>query len=211
MSIEDLYAEDGFGGPTQLTRRGLLVKSGLAAAGVTMLGAPAAAFAGTAGTDATIKVAIVTHGDTGSFWSVFKKGVDQAAKDMKSRGISVTQVYANNDVAKQVTGINAAIAARAKVIATSVPDASALKDPLDEGGREGHRDHHRQLGPRRVRRPVDLQGARRPDRGHRRSGRRQAVQEGGRQEGADRDPRGQQLGPPAARRRRQEDHRQLAA
>ena len=75
-----------------------------------------------------IKVAVVTHGDTGSFWSVFKKGVDQAAKDLKSRGVTVTQVYANNDVAKQVAGINAAIAAGAKVIATSVPDASALKD-----------------------------------------------------------------------------------
>src|ERR1043165_3020760 len=62
---------------------------------------------------------------SGSFWSVFKKGVDQAAKDLKSRGVSVTQVYANNNVAQQVRGINAAIAGGAKVIATSVPDASA--------------------------------------------------------------------------------------
>src|SRR5205814_6614024 len=83
------------------------------------------------------KVAVVTHGDTGSFWSVFKKGVDQAAKDMKSRGVSVTQVYANNDVAKQVAGINAAIAAGAQVIATSVPDASALKDPLTRASQKG--------------------------------------------------------------------------
>jgi simple sugar transport system substrate-binding protein len=79
----------------------------------------------------------VTHGDTGSFWSVFKKGVDQAAKDLKSRGVSVTQVYANNDVAKQVAGLNAAIAAGAKVIATSVPDASALKDPLTTASKKG--------------------------------------------------------------------------
>jgi simple sugar transport system substrate-binding protein len=137
MNIEDLYAEEEFEDPTQLTRRGLLVKSGLAAAGVTMLGAPAAAFAGTARTDATTKVAVVTHGDTGSFWSVFKKGVDQAAKDMKGRGISVTQVYANNNVSKQVSGINAAIASGAKVIATSVPDASALKDPLRKAAAKG--------------------------------------------------------------------------
>ena len=115
MNIEDLYAEEEFEDPTQLTRRGLLVKSGLAAAGVTMLGAPAAAFAGSARTDATTKVAVVTHGDTGSFWSVFKKGVDQAAKDMKGRGISVTQVYANNNVSKQVSGINAAIAGGASL------------------------------------------------------------------------------------------------
>ena len=94
----------------------------------------AAAFAAS---KATIKVAVVTHGDTGSFWSVFKKGVDQAAKDLKSRGVSVTQVYANNDVAKQVAGINAAVASGAKVIATSVPDASALKDPLRKASAKG--------------------------------------------------------------------------
>ena len=121
---------------TQVSRRGLLVKGGLAAAGLTVLGSPAAsAFA--AANAGSIKVAVVTHGDTGSFWSVFKKGVDQAAKDLKGRGVSVTQVYANNDVPKQVAGINAAIAAGAKVIATSVPDASALKDPLTKASGKG--------------------------------------------------------------------------
>ena len=120
----------------QLSRRGLLVSGGMAAAGVTLLG-PRAATALGAMEAAAIKVAVVTHGDNGSFWSVFKKGVDQAAKDLKSRGVSVTQVYANNDVAKQVAGINAAIAAGAKVIATSVPDASALKDPLNRASKKG--------------------------------------------------------------------------
>src|SRR5438552_3229432 len=121
---------------TQVSRRGLLVKGGLAAAGLTALGSPAAAAFG-ATTAGSIKVAVVTHGDTGSFWSVFKKGVDQATKDLKGRGVSVTQVYANNDVAKQVAGINAAIGAGAKVIATSVPDASALKDPLTKAASKG--------------------------------------------------------------------------
>ncbi|HEY3182717.1 MAG TPA: substrate-binding domain-containing protein [Gaiellaceae bacterium] len=133
MDIEQLNVEDLDDSP-QISRRGLLVKGGLAAAGLTALGSPAAAFAAS---KATIKVAVVTHGDTGSFWSVFKKGVDQAAKDLKGRGVSVTQVYANNDVPKQVAGINAAIAAGAKVIATSVPDASALKDPLTKASQKG--------------------------------------------------------------------------
>jgi len=119
----------------EFSRRGLLVKGGVAAAGLSVLGSPAAAFG--ASSAGTIKVAVVTHGDTGSFWSVFKKGVDQAAKDLKSRGVSVTQVYANNNVAKQVAGINAAISAGAKVIATSVPDASALKDPLTKASQKG--------------------------------------------------------------------------
>src|SRR6266513_765213 len=121
---------------TQISRRGLFLKGGAAAAGLSALGLPAsAAFAATSETN--IKVAVVTHGDTGSFWSVFKKGVDQAAKDLHGRGVNVTQVYANNDVAKQVAGLNAAIAGGAKVIATSVPDASALKDPLTRASQKG--------------------------------------------------------------------------
>jgi simple sugar transport system substrate-binding protein len=122
---------------TQLTRRGLFLKGGAAAAGFTVIGSPAAAaFAASSAT--AIKVAVITHGDTGSFWSVFKKGVDQAAKDMKSRGVKVTQqVYADNNVPKQVAGINAAVAARVHVIATSVPDASALRDPLTKASKKG--------------------------------------------------------------------------
>jgi simple sugar transport system substrate-binding protein len=119
---------------TQLTRRGLLLKGGAAAAGLSVLGVPSRAFAAS---QATIKIAVVTHGDTGQFWSVFKKGVDQAKKDLKSRGVNVTQVYADNDVPKQVAGVNAAIAAGAKVIATSVPDASALRDPLRKAASKG--------------------------------------------------------------------------
>src|SRR5947207_196007 len=121
-----------------LNRREVLVGGGLAAAGAALLGSPAAAFAsGSSAKAGAIKVAVVTHGDTGSFWSVFKRGVDQAAKDRKGRGVSVTQVYANNDVAKQAAGINAAVAAGARVIATSVPDASALKDPLTKASKKG--------------------------------------------------------------------------
>src|SRR3954449_11546341 len=120
----------------QLTRRRLFVSGGLAAAGLTALGSPAGkAFAAAAASP--IKIAVVTHGDTGSFWSVFKRGVDQAAKDLKSRGVSVTQVYANNNVPKQVAGINSAIANGAKIIATSVPDASALRGPLQKASSKG--------------------------------------------------------------------------
>jgi simple sugar transport system substrate-binding protein len=121
-----------------LTRRDVLARGGLAAAaGAALLGSPAAALAATDRRLAGVTVAVVTHGDTGSFWSVFKRGVDQAAKDLKGRAVSVTQVYANNDVPKQVAGINAAVASGAKVIATSVPDASALKDALTKASNRG--------------------------------------------------------------------------
>src|SRR5438445_3908471 len=119
-----------------ITRRGVLVRGGMLAAGATVLGGPVASAFGASEAGA-VKLAVVTHGDTGSFWSVFKKGVDQAHSDLKSRGVSVSQVYANNDVSKQVAGINAAIAANVKVIATSVPDASALKDPLTAASKKG--------------------------------------------------------------------------
>jgi simple sugar transport system substrate-binding protein len=133
--VEIAEEEDGF------SRRDVLLKGGLVAAGATLLGSPAAFARGASARAETasskIKVAVVTHGDTGSFWSVFKKGVDQAAKDLKGRGVSVTQVYADNDVPRQVAGINAAVAAKANVIATSVPDASALKDPLTKASKRG--------------------------------------------------------------------------
>ncbi len=119
-----------------LSRRDLMVKGGLVAAGATLLGGPAAAAFG-ATQAGKIKIAVVTHGDTGSFWSVFKKGVDQAGKDLKSRGVSVTQIYANNDVPKHVAGINAAVASKASIIATSVPDASALKGALTKASQKG--------------------------------------------------------------------------
>jgi simple sugar transport system substrate-binding protein len=118
-------------------RRGLLLKGGLLAAGATMFGPATALAAGRAQSGKTTKIAVVTHGDTGSFWSVFKAGVDQATKDLKARGLNVTQVYANNDVAKQVAGINAAIASKVNLIATSVPDASALKGPLSQAAGKG--------------------------------------------------------------------------
>jgi simple sugar transport system substrate-binding protein len=129
--------EDGTLTEERLSRRSLVVRGSLLTAGAAVLGGPAAATALGAATATGVKVGVVTHGDTGSFWSVFKKGVDQAASDLKARGVRVTQVYANNDVSKQVAGINAAIAAKVNVIATSVPDASALKDPLTKAASKG--------------------------------------------------------------------------
>ena len=52
-----------------LNRRDILVTGGLLAAGATFLGAPGFAYGARAA--GSVKVAVVTHGDTGSFWSVF--------------------------------------------------------------------------------------------------------------------------------------------
>src|SRR5438132_14070791 len=85
------------GDEAQLTRRGLFVTGGVAAAGLTGLGSPVASAFAAAGASA-IKVAVVTHGATGAFWSVFKRGVDQAPTQLRPRGGSVPQGYANDNV-----------------------------------------------------------------------------------------------------------------
>jgi simple sugar transport system substrate-binding protein len=127
-------------GEQKISRRGLVVRGGLLTAGAAVLGGPTAATAFGAATATKTKVAVVTHGGppgTDAFWAVFNKGVNQAVSDLKARGVSATQVYADNDVSKQVAGLNAAIAAKVNVIVTSVPDASALKDPLTRASKKG--------------------------------------------------------------------------
>src|SRR2546421_6358117 len=101
-----------------LSRRDLFIKGGVLAAGATFLGTRAADAFGAAEAS-SIKVAVVTHGDTGSFWSVFNGGVDHAKKDPKSRSDSLTQADANNDTPKHEGGINAAIRAGAQDLAAA--------------------------------------------------------------------------------------------
>ena len=88
---------------------------------------------------------MITHGDTGSFWSVFKKGVDQATSDLKARGISITQVYANNDVAqagRRHQRGDRQPRARDRDLGARRERAQGL---AHDGVEAGHRDHHGQL------------------------------------------------------------------
>src|SRR4051812_18287564 len=76
----------------------------------------------TSGQDVT--VAIVTHGDGGVFWSVFKKGALQAGKDL---GITVNYQESNNSGTKQSDMINQAVADGAQGLAVSLADPDAVK------------------------------------------------------------------------------------
>ena len=76
----------------------------------------------TAGEDVT--VAVVTHGDGGVFWSVFKKGALQAGKDL---GITVNYQESNNSGTKQSDMINQAVADGAQGLAVSLADPDAVK------------------------------------------------------------------------------------
>src|SRR6185295_19862422 len=71
--------------------------------------------------------AMVTHSDEGSFWSVVKKGAEQAAKD---EGVKLIWSPSNNDPQKEAQLIDAAVSQKVDGLAVSVPNASAIKDSL---------------------------------------------------------------------------------
>lgn len=71
-----------------------------------------------------ITIAVITHGDNGSFWSVAKKGALAAGVDMK---VNVTYAGSNNDPQKQAQLIDAAVTRKVSGIAISVPNAGAIR------------------------------------------------------------------------------------
>ncbi len=91
--------------------------------------------ASSSGTTANVKLtqgsnltfAMVTHSDEGSFWSVVKKGAEQAAKD---EGVKLIWSPSNNDPQKQAQLIDAAISQKVDGLAVSVPNADAIKAEL---------------------------------------------------------------------------------
>ena len=81
----------------------------------------------TQGTDLTI--AMVTHSDGGSFWSVAKKGAEDAAKAM---GVELKWSESNNDPEKQAQLIEAAVTEDVDALAVSVPNAEAIQGPVQQ-------------------------------------------------------------------------------
>jgi simple sugar transport system substrate-binding protein len=75
----------------------------------------------TQGSDLTI--AVITHGDGGSFWSVAKKGAEDAAKDL---GVTLKYSESNNDAQSQAQMIEAAVTEKVDGLAVSAPDAQAI-------------------------------------------------------------------------------------
>lgn len=78
---------------------------------------------------AQTRVVFVTHGQSGdAYWSVVKNGMDDAAK-----ALGVTAEYLapeTFDMAKMAQMIDAAAASKPDGLVVSVPDASALGDPV---------------------------------------------------------------------------------
>jgi simple sugar transport system substrate-binding protein len=74
-----------------------------------------------------VTIAMVTHGDGGSFWSVAKKGAEQAAKDM---GVTLKYSESNNDPEEQAQMIEAAVSEGVDGLAVSAPNPDAIKDAV---------------------------------------------------------------------------------
>jgi simple sugar transport system substrate-binding protein len=74
-----------------------------------------------------LTIAMVTHSDEGSFWSVVKKGAQQAAQD---EGVKLVWSPSNNDPQKEAQLIDAAVSQKVDGLAVSVPNASAIRGAL---------------------------------------------------------------------------------
>jgi simple sugar transport system substrate-binding protein len=74
-----------------------------------------------------VTIAMITHGDGGSFWSVAKKGAEQAAKDM---GVTLKYSETNNDPEKQAQLIEGAVTEGVDGIAVSAPNPDAITDAI---------------------------------------------------------------------------------
>jgi simple sugar transport system substrate-binding protein len=79
----------------------------------------------TQGQDVTI--AMVTHGDGGSFWAVAKRGAEDAAKQM---GVTLKYSESNNDPQKQAQLIDSAVTEKVDGLAVSAPNPDAIRDSV---------------------------------------------------------------------------------
>jgi len=70
-----------------------------------------------------ITIAVVTHGDGGSFWSVVKRGALDAGRDL---GIRVRYSESKNDTQRQARLIDAAVRAHVDGLAVSAPNPDAI-------------------------------------------------------------------------------------
>lgn len=84
--------------------------------------------------NAAMKICVYTHGDGGGFWSVAKKGAEQAAKDL---GVTLDYQESNNDPQKQAQLIEAGVSGGCKALAVSAPAPDAIKDALKKATAAG--------------------------------------------------------------------------
>lgn len=92
--------------------------------------------AGDSAARGNIRFVVVTHGQASdSFWSVVQNGVQQAARDM---GVKVEyQAPTSFDMVAMGQLIDAAVASKPDGLAVSIPDADALRKPIQNAIQAG--------------------------------------------------------------------------
>lgn len=81
-----------------------------------------------------IKLCMYTHGDGGGFWSVAKKGAEQAAADL---GVTLDYQESNNDAEKEAQLIEAGVTGGCQGIAVSAPNPDAIKGAMAKATEAG--------------------------------------------------------------------------
>jgi len=83
--------------------------------------------AGAASGRKPLTIAVVTHGDGGSFWSVVHRGAEDAGREL---GVRVRYSGSSNDPARQARLIDAAVRAHVDGLAVSAPNPTAIAPVL---------------------------------------------------------------------------------
>ena len=86
------------------------------------------------GSNSDLKICMYTHGDGGGFWSVAKKGAEQAAKDL---GVTLDYQESNNDAEAQAQLIEAGVTGGCDGIAVSAPNPDAIQGAMDKANDAG--------------------------------------------------------------------------
>jgi simple sugar transport system substrate-binding protein len=76
-----------------------------------------------------LTIAMVTHGDGGSFWSVAKKGAEDGAKAM---GVELKYSESNNDPEEQAQLIEGTVTEKVDGLAVSAPNPDAIKGAVQK-------------------------------------------------------------------------------
>lgn len=81
-----------------------------------------------------IRIAMITHGDDGGFWSIVRNGANDAAKVL---GVTLDYQGSAGDAKRQSEMINAAITQGAQGLAVSAPDIGAISSAVNAATSRG--------------------------------------------------------------------------
>lgn len=82
-----------------------------------------------------IRIAMITHGDSGGFWSIVRRGAEDAAATLPD--VTLDYQGSEGDAKAQSEMINAAINQGADALAVSAPDPGAIGSALDRAEAAG--------------------------------------------------------------------------